>query len=850
MRRFKYIVVLFLFLCNISLAQQSQESLEKFQKGVDAYANGDYDTAANIWLIEAYEGSHDAQFNLGVMYIEGKGVAKNITEAIFWFDKAASTGHIEAQYNLGHLYFQNSDDEESIKKGVDWWRKSAEQGFAIAQYNYGRALFHGIGVEKNITASKSWMEQSAILGESVASKFLEANVDIYNATTDQSVQINDTIQSASSENSESENLESEIKEEQPATETIETEVDRTDSNNLTSSLSEDEAQYIVDSEEPDIEPQDSHYYAMIGKESQLIYAQFNSQAPVIGELEESTLVRVVAENQDWIQVQVPAGFPGWITKAETKILNSFVEILDESKTVFADPTEEISNNDFGELHAGEKLLILDENDQWYQVQSPEIFSGWIEKNNVSRLSTAEIEIATIWQAQRLKRKIAALSTKEETLLASAAIESETTDASEALDLLASVGVEPVVKELTVDEFVSQLKEEFVIKKAPTELASLPSEPDQIRRISRRGVQLLSLPSATGSPLFNITQETLVNIVDLDDGWVRVSIPGGLPVWIAKSSTNAKNNKVLIIENDVKMSIQPRSGTSAAELGGLEEGTLVDILDIKGDWVRVLAPKSISAWMPESDIDPPGDSEEIEIEWFKQKSKLFSRFSKLKSPENTGLKLVQNGNAPEQNQTEALAETYSGESGSATYDTETDITDETPEQKEGDQGDGKGGEFSLAEESESTEFIEYADQYTLVDPSDQILQERSGSASGDTVLKSTGYNNDNTWLFSNSPDRATFQLFRIKDRDKALELYRKMKGNGQFFSTVSKSNHWYYILLGSFNDVASAEAFRDQLPRWSRNAEIKTFGMLQSKRCEKIDKLQSFESQVLAQHCHI
>ncbi len=88
----------------------AQQSAEKYQRGVEAFANGEYEAAANIWLIEAYEGSTDAQFNLGVMYIEGKGVEQSRDEAIFWFTKAAQQGHREAQYNLGHLLLEERED--------------------------------------------------------------------------------------------------------------------------------------------------------------------------------------------------------------------------------------------------------------------------------------------------------------------------------------------------------------------------------------------------------------------------------------------------------------------------------------------------------------------------------------------------------------------------------------------------------------------------------------------------------------------------------------------------------------------------------------------------------------------
>jgi len=116
-----------------------------YQLGLEAFSDGNFERAANLWLADAYNGSMEAQFNVGVLYIEGKGVTRNRVEAAFWFEKAAEQGHPEAQYNLGHLILEDQDDITLITEGIDWWRQSAEQDFAIAQYNYGRAIFYGIG---------------------------------------------------------------------------------------------------------------------------------------------------------------------------------------------------------------------------------------------------------------------------------------------------------------------------------------------------------------------------------------------------------------------------------------------------------------------------------------------------------------------------------------------------------------------------------------------------------------------------------------------------------------------------------------------------------------------------------
>ena len=61
-------------------------------EGVAAYKRGDYKTAIKELKPVAEQGDSLAQFNLGLMYYNGRGVTKDYTEAIKWYKKAAEQG--------------------------------------------------------------------------------------------------------------------------------------------------------------------------------------------------------------------------------------------------------------------------------------------------------------------------------------------------------------------------------------------------------------------------------------------------------------------------------------------------------------------------------------------------------------------------------------------------------------------------------------------------------------------------------------------------------------------------------------------------------------------------------------
>lgn len=77
---------------------------QDFDVGRAAYASGDYDTALREWKPLAEQGSAVAQYNLGVLYAKGQGVAQDYAEAARWYSLATVQGSAIAAYNLGLAY--------------------------------------------------------------------------------------------------------------------------------------------------------------------------------------------------------------------------------------------------------------------------------------------------------------------------------------------------------------------------------------------------------------------------------------------------------------------------------------------------------------------------------------------------------------------------------------------------------------------------------------------------------------------------------------------------------------------------------------------------------------------------
>jgi TPR repeat protein len=138
----------------------SGSGVADFNDGYDAYQKGDYKTAFNEFKPLAEQGDASAQYNLGVMYDNGKGVLKDDKEAVKWWLKAAEQGDAKAQNNLGVKYGNGLGVLKDYKEAVKWYRKAAEQSNPDAQGNLGVMYGDGDGILKDLSKAKYWIKKA------------------------------------------------------------------------------------------------------------------------------------------------------------------------------------------------------------------------------------------------------------------------------------------------------------------------------------------------------------------------------------------------------------------------------------------------------------------------------------------------------------------------------------------------------------------------------------------------------------------------------------------------------------------------------------------------------------------
>ena len=132
----------------------------------------------------AEQGNADAQFGLGVAYVQGTGVAQDLVEAVRWFRRAAEQGHAGAQARLGMAYFQGTGVPQDFAEAVRLVRLAAQQGNVQGQAALGAAYFTGAGVLQDYVSAHMWLnlatagghENSREVRDSVAELMTRAQI--------------------------------------------------------------------------------------------------------------------------------------------------------------------------------------------------------------------------------------------------------------------------------------------------------------------------------------------------------------------------------------------------------------------------------------------------------------------------------------------------------------------------------------------------------------------------------------------------------------------------------------------------------------------------------------------------
>jgi len=159
--------------CLILSAVTHADALDDGQAAFDAKH---YQEAFKLWQPLADKGNPDAEYNLGLLYMNGLGVKKNNRLALMWFTRAGQQGLADAQYNAGVMFYLGKGVYPSYKSAIAWWQLAANKGHANAENNLAAMYAYGYGVGQDTAKAIALWTAAAKQGHPDA---INALIEVY-----------------------------------------------------------------------------------------------------------------------------------------------------------------------------------------------------------------------------------------------------------------------------------------------------------------------------------------------------------------------------------------------------------------------------------------------------------------------------------------------------------------------------------------------------------------------------------------------------------------------------------------------------------------------------------------------
>lgn len=110
--------------------------------------------AAHYFRMAADHGCSKSKYKLALMFIKGKGVEKDLNQAIQLF---VESSEVEAKVALGKIYYSGYGVEENKRTALKMWTIAAESGDVAAQCTIGEMYLKGDGIQKDIVLAKKYL---------------------------------------------------------------------------------------------------------------------------------------------------------------------------------------------------------------------------------------------------------------------------------------------------------------------------------------------------------------------------------------------------------------------------------------------------------------------------------------------------------------------------------------------------------------------------------------------------------------------------------------------------------------------------------------------------------------------
>ena len=132
----------------------------RYLLGLVKLEEGHAHEAKTSFLLAANQRHVTAMYNLGMMYEQGYGVAKDDLKAMQWYHKAENHGYVPAIRSLGRLYMKGGSTKKQMKVALKLFSRAASQGDVPSQMWLGYMYQTGSATPQDLTKAVELYRQA------------------------------------------------------------------------------------------------------------------------------------------------------------------------------------------------------------------------------------------------------------------------------------------------------------------------------------------------------------------------------------------------------------------------------------------------------------------------------------------------------------------------------------------------------------------------------------------------------------------------------------------------------------------------------------------------------------------
>ncbi|WP_241236202.1 SH3 domain-containing protein [Brevibacillus marinus] len=369
---------------------------------------------------------------------------------------------------------------------------------------------------------------------------------------------------------------------------------------------------------------------------------------------------VLAEQENWFQVQLPDGQTGWVAGSFVQPLAGGASQIESSVTnlnVRSGPGQ--SHAVVSQINPGQAYPVVAQNGQWFQIQLPDgqtgWVAGWLVKETASAAAQQAEQADSVQPAQIPAQPAAGVQTLPvpgQPSPATAAVSADSTGPQPAAPLPTSVTITlaaltnvhndddpqaPVIGQLSAGDSIAAIPQEngwlqitydgavAWIRPGSEGGGGLPAaavnpppagQPTVIVEVSN--LILRSQPTTASERITLLDKGTSLRVLAAEGDWYQVQTPGGQIGWVAGWLVNevlspaAASAQPTVTILNPQTNIRSGPSTESAVLARAEAGEVFPLVQTEGDWFQIRLPDGtlgyVASWIVK--VDPmPGLSGE-------------------------------------------------------------------------------------------------------------------------------------------------------------------------------------------------------------------------------------------------